>query len=262
MEVSKLAGGSFGCEVRGIDVQALSEAEAARLVELLYAEHVLVVRGQQLEPAEYVRFGSRFGEPAGYVRKAVRNDRTVEGFPTVFIVANSPRTPQQLREDANHWHTDGSFNPEPNNVTMLYTVEAPRVGGETMFADMAVAYDALSPLEKLLLEGLPVRHYMFAGKPMGDEVMPANPFSEEDKARMQEVLQPIVRAHPATGRKALYAVSGSAICIEGMPRERNDAILAHLKTHATLERFSRQCKGELGDILIWDNWATMHRARP
>jgi len=97
---------------------------------------------------------------------------------------------------------------------------------------------------------------------MGDEVMPANPFSEEDKARMQEVLQPIVRAHPATGRKALYAVSGSAICIEGMPRERNDAILAHLKTHATLERFRRQCKGELGDILIWDNWATMHRARP
>ncbi len=262
MDIVKLSGGSFGCEVRGIDAAALSDADAARLVDLLYAEHVVVVRGQRLAPADYLRYGSRFGEPAGYVRKVVQKDRTIEGFPAIFVVSNSPRTPEQLREDANHWHTDGSFNTVPNNVTMLYTEEAPKAGGETMFTDMAAAYDALSPLEQLLLEGLQVRHYMFAGKPMGDEVMPANPFSEEDKARMKEVVQPIVRPHPATGRKALYAVSGSAICIEGMPRERSDAILAHLKTHATQARFRQQAKGDPGDIVIWDNWATMHRARP
>jgi taurine dioxygenase len=151
---------------------------------------------------------------------------------------------------------------------MLLALEAPAVGGETRFADLTGAYDALSDAMKARIDGLAVRHMLVGGKRGADEVAVKLDADDKDrdggirarKRAAEKPEHPLVLTHPITGRKSLYAVSGTPIGIVGMDDEEATALLDELKQHALRPDFRIEVKAAQGDILIWDNFATLHAA--
>jgi taurine dioxygenase len=254
------ASGTFGAFVDQIDLtRPLDTADTRRLVDSLYQHHILVVRGQSgLSSADYLRFGQLWGEPIKFYRPHHRD----QGFPELIVIHNSPDTPEPQRDGAMHWHADSSYEPVPASVTMLLAIEAPLVGNETLFADMAAAWDALPEAMKARIENLQVRHQT-SGRKM-QPTMLAGEKRGYDAAGpdMPEVIQPLVLAHPATGRKGLYAISGSTIGIVGMEDGEAIALLKELKQFALQQRFIQSARAEPGSIVIWDNFAVLHCATP
>lgn len=254
--------GPFGVEVTGLDLsQVLDEGVVKQLVDLLYEHRILVIRDQKLSPADYVRFGHHWGDPIEFFLPTHRDPE----HPEMIRISNSPDTPLSQRDGAAHWHTDSSYETVPASVTMLYAAEAPEVGGETMFIDMAAAHDALPPSQQAELSDIQVRHMVVGGKSLklDNEKVGGEETEEVRRQREKESpLHPLVRRHPVTDRAALYAVSGSAYGIEGQSEEEGAELLTKLKTHAVQERFRQRVKACTGDVLIWDNLSTLHSATP
>jgi taurine dioxygenase len=253
--------GPFGAAVEGLDLGAgLADDEMRMLVDLLCRHRFLLIRGQKLNKAQYAAFGRRWGEPLPFFIPSHRDPEQ----PELIHVRNSPAVPENQRDGAAHWHTDSSYETVPASVTMLYAVEAPALGGETLFADMVAAWNALPEAERAALRGLQVRHMVIGGKAMGGEKIGGNRHDEEVRRQREKEmpLHPLVRRHPLAGHEALYAISGSACGIEGMGAAEGEALLARLKAHATQPRFVQACKARVGDILLWDNFSTLHSATP
>ncbi|MGE0383108.1 MAG: TauD/TfdA dioxygenase family protein [Gammaproteobacteria bacterium] len=254
-------GANFGLEILGLDVRRDCEGDAfTRLPELLYAHRVLLIRGQSLAKAEFAAFGRRWGAPIRfYLASSLDPDQ-----PELIRVDNRPDMPEARREAAAHWHTDSSYEPQPACVTMLYGVEAPDSGGETLFADMAAAYDALPAAMRERIDGLQVRHLLFGGERMASESSRRG--ADLDEVRRKKLddspVHPLVLRHPVTGRRALYAVAGSAVGIVGLADDDGLALLRELKLHALQSRFVLSVKASAGDILIWDDLSTLHSATP
>lgn len=252
--------GPFGAFVDQLDLtRPLDYAETRQLVDGLFEHHILVVRGQAgLGSPDYLRFGQLWGEPISFYRPHHRD----QGFPELIVIHNSPSTPEAQRDGAMHWHADSSYEPVPASVTMLLAIEAPLVGNETLFADMAAAWDALPEAMKARIEGLQVRHQT-SGRKMQPTLLPGEKRGYDAAGpAMPEVIQPLVLAHPATGRKGLYAVSGSTIGIVGMEDEAAIALLKELKQFALQPQFIQRARAEPGSIVIWDNFAVLHSATP
>lgn len=254
--------GPLGAEVTGLDLsQDLASDMIKQLVDLLYKYRVLVIRDQQLSHAEYVRFGRQWGDPIEFFIPSHRDPE----HPELIRISNSPETPLSQRDGAAHWHTDSSYETTPASVTMLYAAESPEVGGETLFVDMAAAYDALPEGQKETIVNYQVRHMVVGGKSLelDDEKIGGEVSEVVRRQREKEMpLHPLVLSHPVTARKALYAVSGSAYAIEGLPPEEGTQLLKDLKAHAVSQQFKQQIKARTGDVLIWDNLSTMHSATP
>jgi taurine dioxygenase len=260
MWVTKTLDGPFGAEVIGADIaRDIDPAAMCGLLDLLYEHHVLVIRRQELTKPQYSRFGHRWGEPIKFFKESHLDPE----FPDLIRISNSPQVPERQHNGAAFWHTDGSYEYVPASITMLYALEAPEVGGETMFIDMAAAYDALPAETKARIDGMQVRHMIVGGKRIEGET-PLRPFEADvrHKQETEKPVHPLVLAHPVTGRKALYAVSGTANGIVGMPDDEAEALLISLKRHAIQPQFRLTCKACRGDLLIWDNLATMHSATP
>ncbi len=252
--------GPFGMEIVGADVsQEIDRAALKQLLDLLYEHHVLVIRGQELTKPQYSRFGHQWGQPIKFFKESHLDPE----FPDLIRISNSPDVPERQHNGAAFWHTDGSYEYVPASVTMLYALEAPEVGGETMFVDMSAAYDALPAETKANIDGLQVRHMIVGGKRIEGET-PLRPFESDVRVKQEteKPVHPLVLVHPVTGRKALYAVSGTGNGIIGMPDDEAETLLISLKRHAIQERFRLACKAGRGDVLIWDNLATMHSATP
>ena len=260
MWTTKPLDGPFGREIVGADIsRELDRAVTKALLDLLYEHHVLVIRGQSLDKPAYSRFGHQWGRPIAFFKQAHLDP----DYPELIRISNSPDVPERQHNGAAFWHTDGSYEYVPASVTMLYALEAPEVGGETMFIDMAAAYDALPAETKARIDGLQVRHMIVGGKRIEGET-PLRPFEADvrHKQETEKPVHPLVLAHPVTGRKALYAVSGTANGIVGMADDEAEALLMSLKRHAIQPQFRLICKASRGDLLIWDNLATMHSATP
>jgi alpha-ketoglutarate-dependent taurine dioxygenase len=190
----------------------------------------------------------------------------LESHPEMIAQSNTEATPIFVRNVANHWHCDSSYEAETAVFTMLYGVEAPDVGGETLFADLVAAYEGLPAEKKAHYETLSVKHATSAATPLPDEYI-SDPASLPEEFRKSvtvpdPVTHSLVRAHPVSGRKALYGLGGSAYGIEGWPDEEGNAFVMELRRYATQERFRSACKLMPRDVLIWDNFSTMHRATP
>jgi taurine dioxygenase len=144
---------------------------------------------------------------------------------------------------------------------MLYSIELPKVGGNTLFANQYAAYDGLSDAMKRRVANLVGVHH-YGNRKVADEMnrTAASPLSDEQKAKMPLITHPIVRAHPVTGRKALYAVSGSSYGIVGMPQDEALALLDELAAHATQPKFLLEYAYRPGDVVIWDNASLLHSA--
>lgn len=259
MQVKRLPG-AFGVEIAGLDAAQADDGALRAIAEALYANRLVVLRDQQLTKEQYLAFGRRWGQPIPHVLDHLR----MPGYPELMAVGNTEEKDRkdEIRNGAAFWHTDQSYEAAPASVTMLHAILAPRRGGETMFADCAAAYDALSPEMKARIEGLKAKHFYGAGSGKDGEKIAAPIINAEQERKVPPVLHLIARPHPVTGRKAIYAPAGTAYAIEGMPDEAARELLTELKNHVLKPQFRTMHKYRVGDIAIWDTWQTLHSAVP
>jgi alpha-ketoglutarate-dependent taurine dioxygenase len=251
---------ALGAEVRGIDMRRPLDAATARELQDIWMEHlVLVFPGQHVTDAEHVAFTRYFGEPEIFHQKIIRSERVKEIFRVSNVnedgVLMPPDHPvaQQLSL-AQFWHTDSSYREIPCTGALLHGVEVSRTGGETQFTNMYLVYDALSEDLKRQIEGRKAQH------DFGHMHTQANlkPLTEEEKAAMPPVWQPMVRKHPVTGRKALYISPIYNDAVEGMTPDDG----RRLTRIAADPRFVYTHRWETDDVLMWDNRCTMHQVTP
>ncbi len=241
--------------VTGLDLNRPTDAVTqAALRDTLNRSLVLCIRGQNLAPPAFRDAMARFGTPM--LRKQLaRTEECAE----VNIISSEDRDVlgdgKKLVNGAS-WHTDDSFMREPCSLTMLYGVLVPSRGGDTQFTNMHAAYEALSPEMKQRIDGLQVIHKYQSSRQ-------TNRVSKRPDAEMKampEATHPLVRTHPETGRKALYLNANRMEQIVGLERAESDALLDRLIAHAIEPRFQYRHVWRQGDIVIWDNRATMHKA--
>jgi taurine dioxygenase len=255
--------GNFGVKLHGIDIGAAVSEELQRTIfRLLVGHRFVVLPGQSLDHDSYAAFGRRWGRPVLLISE---KNRTAT-HPEIIRQGNAEATPAFLRNIANHWHCDSSYEEEVAVTTMLYGVQAPEHGGETLFADLVAAYEALPQEQRHESDRYQVRHATSAAIPLPDETI-VRPDDLPDEYRKTvkppaPVLHPLVQHHPVNGRKALYGLGGSAYGIEGLPDEEGSALLLALRRHAAQPQFCASYKLLPNDVLIWDNYSVMHRATP
>jgi taurine dioxygenase len=251
---------SLGLKIRGVDAaRPLSDAEFGDLERTFFRSQVLVLSAQSLTALQYVDFARRFGPPEPHVIDQFHHPED----PNILILSNRRRDgqPVGLADAGTYFHTDYSYLQIPARATMLYSIEVPKAGGDTLFADQYAAYDDLSDAMKKRLEPLVAIHH-YGNRKVADDTsrVAASPLTAEQKAKMPLITHPIVRRHPFTGRKALYAVSGSSYGIVGMPEDEAVALLDELAAHATQPKYVCRLSYRVGDLVIWDNASLLHSA--
>jgi alpha-ketoglutarate-dependent 2,4-dichlorophenoxyacetate dioxygenase len=243
-----------------VDQETFSEVEAA-----LERYAVLVFHGQALDDERQISFARRFG-PLETSIGANRKNRKTWLRSEVVDLSNldsnngvrSPRDTWRMMLLANQlWHTDSSFKRVPGKFSLLSAREVPPLGGETEFADLRAAYDALEEATKRRVEGLVAEHSIFHSR----SLVGYTDFTDEERAALPPVPQTIVRILPGSRRKTLYLASHASHVIE-WPVEEGRRFLIDLIGFATQPRFVYRHRWNVGDLLIWDNRCTLHRARP
>ena len=256
----KRLGRDFALEASGVDLaQPLSDGAFREIEDAFFAGQVLVFRAQKLTAREFLGFARRFGPPEPHVVDQFHHPE----FADILILSNVVRDgkPAGLADAGTYFHTDYSYLEMPARATMLYSIQVPRKGGDTLFANQYAAYDDLPDATKKRLEGLvATHHYGNRDDPEETSRTAASPLTEEQKGRLRWVRHPLARRHPVTGRTALYAVSGRSFGIEGMRETDARALLDELKRHATLERYRFRLTYGVGDVVIWDNASLLHSA--
>jgi taurine dioxygenase len=259
METKTLSPG-FGLEASGIDIaKPMSDDTFADIERTFFAGQVLVLRDQKLTPAQFVAFARRFGPPEPHVIDQFHHPAD----PNILILSNRRKDgqPVGLADAGTYFHTDYSYLQVPARATMLYSIEVPKTGGNTLFANQYAAYDGLpETMKQRIAPMIAVHHY--GNRKVEDEMsrVAASPLTDEQKAKMPLITHPIVRPHPVTGRKALYAVSGSSYGIVGMPDDEAVALLDELAAHATQPKYRLSYAYRVGDVVIWDNASLLHSA--
>jgi taurine dioxygenase len=258
MEFRKLGAG-FGIEVNGVDLSRLDEQAFSEIKQSFYRHQVLVARGQKLTPAQFLQFARRIGPPEPHVIDQFHHPE----HPGILILSNVTKNgqPTGLADAGTYFHTDYSYLDVPARATMLYSIQVPRKGGDTLFANQYAAYDDLSSEVKAKIQALVALHHYGNRDDLDKESRTvASVLTEEQEGKVTWVKHRVARAHPATGRTALYSVSGSSFGIEGMERDESHALLDELKRHATQEKYQLRLKYGVGDVVIWDNASLLHSA--
>ena len=259
MEPKPLAPG-FGLETSAVDAsRPLSAGEFAELEQTFFRGQLLVLRDQRLTPQQYLAFARRFGPPEPHVIDQFHHPEESN----ILILSNRKKNGQPigLADAGTYFHTDYSYLQVPARATMLYSIEVPKAGGHTLFANQYAAYDELSEsMKRRIAPMIAVHHY--GNRKVADEMsrVAASPLTDEQKAKMPLITHPLVRPHPVTGRKALYAVSGSSYGIVGMPEDEAVALLDELAAHATQPKYMISYPYRVGDVVIWDNASLLHSA--
>ncbi len=259
MESRKLSAG-FGVEVHGVDLsRPLPAPVFEELWNLFFESQVLVVKSQYLKAKEFLAFANCFGAPEPHVIDQFHHPDHAD----ILILSNRRKNgePVGLADAGTYFHTDYSYLEVPARCTMLYSVEVPKKGGDTLFADQYAAYDGLPQAMKARIEDLVALHH-YGNRDDRDKASRtvASVLTGEQEQKLTWVRHRIARAHPVTGRKALYSVSGSSFGIEGVPQDEAGALLDELKRHATQEKYQLRLKYGVGDLVIWDNASLLHSA--
>ena len=248
-------GATLGTEVLGIDLSKLDEGSFA-WIQRAFADHpVLVFRGQDLGAAELTEFGRRFGKPRPHALTKYRHAE----HPEVSWLTNVEETGQVDWfgvKRATDWHTDSTFEETLPLLAILHAKEVPSEKGGTMFADMSAAWEALPEAKKQLLSGLTALHGRTDG-PAGERLYRGN--TEASDKEYHEVRWPAVTRHPVNGRPILFVNPMHTHGFAGMTREEAWPLIEELAEHATQERFVYYHHWRVGDVLMWDERATMHR---
>lgn len=256
---------SLAAEITGLDLsQPLGDNVIGAVRQAwLDAGGLLVVRGQQLTTEQHIRFSRRFGPLFGEPGQPPLQD-TVSRYlhpehPEIYRVSNKIEGGVAMgrARAGTYWHSDVSFRERPASASILHAVEIPPVGGDTLFADMARAYAALSETMKAVLAPLCAVHDWAVAA----ATHYARPLVvESDLAGANRCVHPVVRTHAETGRKSLYVNPGFTSHLEGFAADESKAILDYLYVHATRPEFVYRHRWQPGDVMIWDNRSLMHYA--
>lgn len=244
-----------GIRVEGLDVRDLTAADQPRFVDLLHDNKIVVVPGQTLAPDDLLRFGSMFG----LLQHHVLQQFTLPGYPQLFVLSNEVVDGRPLghANEGFGWHTDMSYMRQPTAYTMLYALKVPAVGGATWFTDTQAAWDALPEERKALVRG---RFARFSYGRMYGARTGATPLTPEQRARTPDILHPIVRRHPVTGRHSLYLGGIEVAGVSGMADEDGVALMKDLLAFATRPERVFRHEWKPGDLVIWDNRGLLHTA--
>jgi taurine dioxygenase len=245
----------IGAVISGVDVNHLGEGEFARIYDTWLARNVICVRGQGLTIEGFIAYSRRFGIVVPHPSKSTRHPEHPE---ITMLGINKFDVQGKLdmaiyRRGAEGWHTDGAYDEKPFKATQLYALAVPSRGGDTHFSSMYAAYDALPDRLKQLLEGRRGA-FTYGGRTKSNALL--NP---EDRNE-PPAFHPIVRTHSETGRQGLYFDPGKILYIEGLPTAESDAVIDELTERMIQPDASFRHKWQVGDIVIWDNRCSYHRA--
>jgi taurine dioxygenase len=248
----------FGAEVGDIDVsKPMSEASFGEIYRAFLQHGILLFRNQDITREQHIEFSRRFGELDRH--DALPRDRHPD-YPEILMVTNEPKPdgqPSDTRYTGRQWHSDMSFTTKPSLGSILRSIAVPEVGGDTLFANMTMAYDALSDGMQKLIADLHGIH--LSGTRKIANSASGVPRAEEQKRINPPVAQPVVRVHPETGRKALY-IGEKVKRFDGMTEEESTPLIDYLVRHATRPEFLYRHQWKKHDIVVWDNRCTMHQA--
>ncbi|MDB5804191.1 MAG: Taurine dioxygenase [Betaproteobacteria bacterium] len=238
-----------------VDVCGMSAQEWDRLYQAWLAHSVLVVRGQHLEIGQFLDFGRRFGRVKPH---RVRKSRHQE-YPELTVMGVGTKKADGTKNDSVYnrgvsWHTDGPWDDEPCKATQLYGLEIPSYGGDTLFSNMYMAYDALPDALKQRIAGLDANYVYGGRKRIGVDLL-----EPEDQAR-PPTRYALVRVHPETGRKSLYFNPFHIQKIADLPEAESDALIEELTGHLVAPQADYRHKWQKGDLVVWDNRCTIHSA--
>lgn len=247
---------SVGAEISGLDLSAPLSAETIANVRRALGEFgVIFFRNQAIDPAAHLDFAKRFGDIN--INKFFQ---PVEGFSEIACVK---REPDQVGSTGWYWHTDHSYDAAPAMGSVFVAREIPPVGGDTLFAGMSAAYDALSDGLKATLEGLEAWHTDLVCPEVADPMVQAV-FAERQPGLETNVgtrsKHPVVIAHPISGKKVLYVNPGFTERFEGWTVAESKSLLDYLYSHAGQPQFTYRHRWRTGDVAFWDNRATWHCA--
>jgi taurine dioxygenase len=250
-------GAAIVCDLaEGVDDALFREIERA-----FHDNIVVVFRRQRLSNEQHIAFSRRFGPLEIHIVKKY----LLPGYPEILVISN-------IRDEAGEhigladagftWHSDTSYRRRPSRCSLLYAKEVPhRDGkplGDTLFANTIAAYEALPERMRQRLCGLKAIHRYAARRRIADSPRPR--LSAAQLAETPDVAHPIVRTHPYTGKKSLYVTAGECIGIAGMPEDEARDLIAELDAHCVRPEFVYRHKWQVGDLLLWDNAASMHLA--
>ncbi len=251
----RLVGEQIGVEVSGVDVKTMSDEDFARIYRAWIDGNVLVVKDQNLTIPEFLSYSRRFGIVNPHPSKSTRHpdypDITLLG--TDKFDANGQLNQAIYRRGAEGWHTDGAYDEIPFKATQLYAIAIPDTGGDTLFASGYAAYDGLPEQLKQRLDGV-VGGFTYGGRKSNQALL--NP---EDRA-WTPVQHPIVRLHRESGRKSLYFDPGKIVFIADMEPAASNDLIAELTARMIQPAGQYRHKWAVGDIVIWDNRCSYHKA--
>ena len=257
----------FACELLGVDLRhETSPAMGQQVMAAMDRYGVSVLRGQRIDDAQQIAFSRLFGALEHSPNFGRGDGETVRmKHPELFDVSNLDEQDRILPDSDRRrvyraanlmWHTDSSFQPGGAGYSLLSARVVPSAGADTEFADMRAAYDDLPAALKARVEGRVVEHSTYHSRSLV-----GYQFTEEERRRRKPALQHLVQTHPRTGRRSLYLAS-HASHIVGLPIPEGRALLQQLVEFSTQPRYVYRHRWRVGDLLIWDNRCTMHRATP
>ena len=243
--------GAIGAEVFGVDLAEALDEDTIREIRAALLEHVVIFfRDQELSPSQLLALAERFGEPAEYP--------LIKGLPECPLVLPIIKEAHERTNFGGIWHSDTAYLERPALGTLLYALETPPAGGDTMFANMYLAYETLSEGMRRLLDGL--RGVNVAGKPVTlktREEMQSKRGTTADPEAISAV-HPVVRTHPETGREALYVNVAHTARFDGMTEEESRPLLQFLFQHQVRPEFTCRFRWEVGSVAMWDNRCVQH----
>ena len=255
MQIQPLAG-ALGAEIRGVTLTALDDAGWREIQRAFLDYAVLVFRDQALEAADLMRVGGRFGAPCYYPFVT-----GIEGFPYIFEVVKAE---EETTNFGGSWHSDTTYLREPPLATLLYALETPTHGGDTLFSSTRAAYDALSEGMREMLTGLvgvnSAGLKYGGGRSKMHSKIGGMKVHDTDSAEQYEAEHPVVRTHPDTGRKALYLSRSHTIRFKDMTEAESRPLIEFLQEHQTRPEFTCRVQWAPGTLTVWDNRCTQHFA--
>ncbi|KFE46542.1 TauD/TfdA dioxygenase family protein [Pseudomonas syringae] len=249
-----------GAEIVGLDLsRPLNDADFARVHQAHLDHHVVVFRDQQITPQQQIDFSRRFGVLQIHVLKQF----LLANHPEILIVSNivEDGQPIGLGDAGKYWHSDLSYKELPSLGSMLHAQELPSEGGDTLFADMHLAWDTLPQHLRDAVEGRSAVHNYTARYSEGDNAASWRPkLTPEQLAQVVEVTHPIVRTHPENGRKALFVSEGFTTRIVGLPEDESRALLNEIYAHSVRPEHVYRHQWQPHDLVFWDNRSLIHLA--
>ena len=254
IEVRPIAG-ALGAEIDGVDMSRELDAEVVDEVRHAFLEHLVIfLRDQKATPQQQVAFAKRFGQPVEYPQ--------LKGLPEAPMITPVVKLEHERNNFGGIWHSDTTYLQSPPMGSMLLALEIPPYGGDTMFANQYLAYEALSPTMKRLLEGLRAVHSDInqAGPQAGKNKGRSSKQRDDADWRETRNIHPIVRTNRETGRRSLFVNAANTIAIDGLTDAESKALLGFLLEHGHRPEFTFRFRWQKGSIAFWDNRSTKHIA--